>query len=502
MGGKVMESRNRQLGAILGIAILIMAACGADSTDSGSSESRGLLPEEVTTTQEDTVETTDDDTTTSDAAQTSLQEVDTEGAELVLQELFSLTEPTDLATRTGDDSIWFAERAGTIVQVQRSLITSSQGRTTTQTEFLKPLPNKALDIRSRVSTEFEDGLLGIAFSSDGNELFVSYNTPDQRSIVSSFDMVGNVADPNSETIILDIDQPFRNHNGGQIVIGPDGFLYIGLGDGGGSDDPDGHGQNTQTLLGSVLRIDPEEPDVFPASNPFIADESLGRPEIWLYGVRNPWRFSFDSATGDLWIGDVGQNTQEEITFIPSNGSPAGRGANLGWADVEGTQVRADSAPNGHVSPIFTYNNTSNSCSVVGGHVYRGDLLEWRVDVGDGQLEDRSLDGSYVFGDFCNSQLSILTSNGDSLDSEQLDLGVSLSNLISIGDVDGELFTLEQGGRISVLTTSSPSRDIVVLGPNQPLPQAAVSSEIQVLPGGVTDPAEGANTTVAPETTVG
>lgn len=495
MGGKSEKLRKLRLLTTVGAVLLTAAACGSETAETDPANSRGLLPEEVTTTQDenDDSETSEDESSTSDASQTSLQEVDTEGAELVLQELFRLSEPTDLATRTGDDSLWFAERAGTIVQVERSLITSSQGRSTTQTEFLKPVTRKALDITSRVSTEFEDGLLGIAFSSDGNELFVSYNTPDQRSIVSSFDMVGNVADPNSETIILDLDQPFRNHNGGQIVIGPDGFLYIGLGDGGGSDDPDGHGQNTQTLLGSILRVDPETPDVAPASNPFVSDESLGQPEIWLYGVRNPWRFSFDSATGDLWIGDVGQNTQEEITFIPSNGNPAGRGANLGWADVEGTNVRAEDAPAGHVAPLFTYNNTSNSCSVVGGHVYRGELLEWRVDVGDGQLEDRSLVGSYVFGDFCNSQLSILTRDGDSLSSEQLDLGVSLSNLISIGEVDGELFTLEQGGRVSALTTSSPSRDIVVLEPNQPLPQAAISSEIEVLPGAQTDPAGSATT---------
>ncbi len=494
MGGNKENTGNIRLIAILGTAILLAAACGSGSDEVSAENSRGLLPEEVTTTQTgDEDSDTTEESDTSDAAQTSLQEVDTEGAELVLQELFSLTEPTALATRTGDDSIWFTERAGTVVQVERSIINSGEGRSSSQTEFLKPVTRKALDISSQVSTEFEDGLLGIEFSSDGNTLFLSYNTPDQRSVVSAFDMVGNVADPNSETIILDLDQPFRNHNGGQIVIGPDGFLYIGLGDGGGSDDPSGHGQNTQTLLGSILRVDPETPDVIPASNPFVADESLGQPEIWLYGVRNPWRFSFDPANGDLWIGDVGQNTQEEITFIPSNGNPAGRGANLGWADVEGTNVRADSAPAGHVSPIFTYNNTANSCSVVGGHVYRGDLLEWRVDVGDGQLEDRSLVGSYVFGDFCNSQLSILSRDGDSVASEQLDLGISLSNLISIGQVDGELFTLEQGGRVSALTTSSPSRDIVVLEPNQPLPRASVSSEIEVLPGGQTDPAESATT---------
>ena len=198
-----------------------------------------------------------------------------------------------------------------------------------------------LDIRDRVSNRgSEEGLLGLALDpqSDGY-FYVYYSAADpRRSVVSRFaygsegqPTVGPSADPDSELIILEIEQPYANHNGGQIAFGPDGFLYIGLGDGGAAGDPRGNGQDTSTLLGSILRIDvseatPDQPYAIPPDNPFA--DGGGRPEIWAYGLRNPWRFSFDRETGDLWTGDVGQNQWEEIDLIE-------RGGNYGWNTLEG-----------------------------------------------------------------------------------------------------------------------------------------------------------------------
>ena len=170
-------------------------------------------------------------------------------------------------------------------------------------------------------------------------------------------------DKSSRRELLFVEQPYSNHNGGQLVVGPDGFLYIGLGDGGDGGDPHGHGQDTSTLLGSILRIDPEEGSedgpayAIPPGNPF-ADGEDGAPETWLYGVRNPWRFTFDTANGDLWVADVGQNEWEEINRLPAvNGFEAGRGANLGWNEMEGTHsFDGGENPAGGVLPIFEYDH--------------------------------------------------------------------------------------------------------------------------------------------------
>ena len=228
-------------------------------------------------------------------------------------------------------------------------------------------------------------------------------------------------------------QPFSNHNGGDVHIGPDGFLWWSLGDGGSRGDPRGNGQNTDTLLGSILRIDPTagNPYGVPGDNPLVG--RAGRDEIFAYGLRNPWRFSFDRATGDLWIADVGQNRWEEINRLAAPGR--GRGANLGWNAREGTHsYDGGGIPTGHVGPIHEYSH-DRGCSVTGGYVYRGGRIP-------------GLSGTYVYGDYCTAELWGLRTDGDR---GSLDVSVPAGTLVSFAeDNAGELYVLSFDGWVSRL----------------------------------------------------
>jgi glucose/arabinose dehydrogenase len=245
-------------------------------------------------------------------------------------------------------------------------------------------------------------------------------------------------DERSRRQLLEVEQPAANHNGGHLVLGPDGYLYIGLGDGGGAGDPDGNGQDPSTLLGSILRIDPEEgtedePYAVPAGNPF-ADGEDGAPEVWLYGARNPWRFSFDKTTGDLWIGDVGQGEWEEVDRLPSvAGFDAGRGANLGWDRMEGSHEFEGDNPAGAILPVHEYSH-EEGCSITGGYVYRGTSIS-------------ELQGSYLFADYCAEGLRAIQLDGDAvIDERTWDLPAG--GVQSFGqDGDGELFVLLESGPV-------------------------------------------------------
>jgi len=237
-------------------------------------------------------------------------------------------------------------------------------------------PEIFLDIRSRVSDRGnEEGLLGLAFDPDyanNGYFYVYYSAASpRRSAIARYHAPAGTqqADPTTEKIIMEIGQPYSNHNGGQVTFGPDGYLYVGLGDGGSGGDPRGHGQNLRTLLGTILRIDVSTLDetgsyAVPPDNPFVGVQGA-RPEIWSYGLRNPWRFSFDRETGDLWTGDVGQNKLEEIDIIKP-------GANYGWNIVEGSLCFRDSpcSSEGLEPPVAEYGR-DGGCSVTGGYVYRG-----------------------------------------------------------------------------------------------------------------------------------
>jgi glucose/arabinose dehydrogenase len=303
-----------------------------------------------------------------------------------------------------------------------------------------------LDISDDVINENERGLLGMAFSTDGRKLYLDYTRqPDGATVVVEYELGDRTTiDEDSRRELLVVEQPFANHNGGQLVVGPDGFLYIGLGDGGDRGDPFGNGQNTDALLGSILRIDPEgaaeDGPAFavPPGNPF-ADGEDGDPTVWLYGVRNPWRFTFDTATGDLWVADVGQNAYEEINRLPAvGGFDAGKGANLGWAEMEATHpYDGGQNPPGAVLPIFEYSHDTG-CSITGGYVYRGERIP-------------TLQGVYLFSDFCAAGIrGLQLDQGTVIDDRTWDLPVE--QVQSFGqDDDGEVYLLLASGPVLKLT---------------------------------------------------
>ncbi|MCY4068796.1 MAG: PQQ-dependent sugar dehydrogenase [Acidimicrobiaceae bacterium] len=347
-------------------------------------------------------------------------------AEVALQPLLSLSEPIDMAAPPGDDLLWIAERVGRVSRVDPG-----------SGEVVETI----LDISAETRTTGEHGLLGIAVTEGW--LYVNFTDLAGDSRVDAFERDGDRLGDRRRNILMQA-QPFGNHNGGDLAVGPDGFLYVAFGDGGSGGDPLDSGQDPSTWLGALLRIDPrpdsppgEDAYVAAAGNPFTADADGGRrPEIFLNGVRNPWRFSFDRHTGDLWIADVGQDQYEEVTLLlAANGG--GAGANLGWRLREGLHSFAGDKPPGNVDPVWQYGH-SDGCSVTGGYVYRGSAIE-------------DLYGAYVFGDFCTSRLWALQISGGEIEFRDLGADVPGGRLISFGeDASGELYTMSLNGEVSRL----------------------------------------------------
>lgn len=299
-----------------------------------------------------------------------------------------------------------------------------------------------LDISGRVgSTGNEQGLLGLAFHPEyksNGYLFINYTDLEGNTVIARYRAAQEDlqrADPASETRLLTIQQPFPNHNGGQVAFGPDGFLYLGLGDGGSGGDPLGNGQSLKTLLGKILRLDVDQgsPYTAPSTNQFAKNQ---QPEIWAYGLRNPWRFSFDRLTGDLYIGDVGQNKWEEIDFLLA-GSPAG--ANFGWNYFEGLHPYSKNTPPAGLETIFPVAEYSHSqgCSVTGGVVYRGNQLpEWQ--------------GVYLFGDFCTGNVWGLQRDAQGAWQQKL-LFENAGQITSFGeDESGEVYMVDRAGVVKKL----------------------------------------------------
>lgn len=281
-----------------------------------------------------------------------------------------------------------------------------------------------LDIQNRVSSGGERGLLGLTFHPDfetNGYFYVNYTAPDPlRTHISRFQVSAQNPDqagPSSETVILSYNQPFNNHNGGQITFGPDGYLYIAAGDGGGGGDPNDNAQDRSTLLGNILRIDVDGSGdgnnyAIPPDNPFVGNQQGYREEIFAYGLRNPFRFSFDAQTDQLWAGDVGQSEYEEIDIIEN-------GNNYGWNIVEGNECYepdTDCDRTGLTPPVFVYDHSNNDRSVTGGFVYRGSSLE-------------GLQGRYVYADFISGRIwSLDASDPDNPDNQLIiDTDVNISS---------------------------------------------------------------------------
>lgn len=298
-----------------------------------------------------------------------------------------------------------------------------------------------LDLTGQVSGGSEQGLLSIAFHPDyasNGRFFVDYTNPagDTRVVEYRVSNEPDRADPASARTLLEIDQPFSNHNGGLLVFGPDGMLYVGLGDGGSAGDPRGNGQDTGTLLGAILRIDVDagDPYAVPSDNPLV-DEPGARGEIWTWGLRNPWRFAFDRETGDLYIADVGQNRFEEVNAVAG----AGGGLDYGWNVMEGDacfEPREGCDREGLTLPVLTYGH-DEGCSVTGGHVYRGQAIP-------------ALQGAYFYSDFCSGFVrSFRFSGGEAVDRRRWpELEPTERGVSSFGeDAAGELYLTTRGGSV-------------------------------------------------------
>ena len=347
---------------------------------------------------------------------------------MALEHVADLEAPTAIAIRPGEETLYVAERAGRVVPIRGGVVGAP-----------------VLDITARTVTSGEQGLLGLAWSPDGGTLYVSSSDTDGASRVEAYlvEDDGGLRQPN---LVLRVDQPpASNHKGGNIIFGPDGHLWFGLGDGGGAEDVFGNGQDPTQLLSTMVRIAPAGCDgcipvggetyQIPPDNPY-ARGGTGRPEVWAYGLRNPWRFSFDRATGDLWIGDVGQYEVEEIDLIGA-GRPGG--ANFGWPVFEGDDpFNGDPQPPDYVAPVHTYGH-ERGCSVTGGFVYRGAAIP-------------ALQGAYLYADYCDGRVFALDLDRATGEvRSDYPLGPSLADLVSFGeDAAGELYLVSLTGQISRL----------------------------------------------------
>ncbi len=345
----------------------------------------------------------------------------------------NLTAPVAIA-HAGDDRLLIVLQAGQIVIWNGTSL----------------LPTPFLDIRPLVLAGGERGLLGLAFHPDYAQngfFYVNYtnragngDTVIARYTVSAADP--NRADPASARTLLTIDQPFSNHNGGQLQFGRDGYLYIGMGDGGSGGDPQNNAQNRAQLLGKMLRIDVDSgnPYGIPPTNPFVGQSGV-RPEIWATGMRNPWRFSFDRITSDLWIADVGQGDVEEIDFQPASSRG---GENYGWRIKEGSECFNSNNCNsaGLVDPVVEYGHTNGACSVTGGYVYRG-------------TRTPRLTGTYIYGDYCNGVIWGATRNASGAVTTRVLIDTNLFISTFGEDANGEVYVADHNGAIYRITDSIP-----------------------------------------------
>ena len=408
---------------MLAVALLATTACSGDDAP---------------------VEEPIDATTTTEAAAPDPDAVPLDSIELSTALVAELEQPIALAQRPGTEDLYVAEKTGA---VRRIVVTSDDSDDPAELPDHEVARQPVIDIGDEIADGGEQGLLGLAFSSDGRRMYLDYTRTDGATVVEEVALGdADTASDDDRRQLLVVEQPAANHNGGQLLLGPDGYLYVGLGDGGGAGDPEDTGQDPGDLLGSILRIDPDggdpeaEPNegayAIPGGNPF---ERSGQPtEVWLYGARNPWRFTVDRATGDLWVADVGQGEWEEIDLLPAtDGRDAGRGANLGWNAMEGSHpFEGDTNPPGGVLPIFEYSHDDGGCSVTGGYRYRGAAIP-------------DLVGTYLFADFClDGVTGLQLDEGGAVVTAQRTWDLPASQLQSFGeDADGELYLLLASGQV-------------------------------------------------------
>lgn len=421
--------------AVLAVGTLGLLACSSDDAGAPSATEAPSTPvtDAPTTTEppsEDTAAPDATDPATTDPATTepATTEPDVRPTPTVGEPVATLEELVDLAVRPGDDTMYLVERAGRVT----TMVDGEVG-------------TAVLDISDLTENGGEQGFLGLAFGPEGDTAYVNYTDNAGDTVIAEYAVAEDgTFDEASERTLMTIEQPYPNHNGGDLAFGPDGYLYIGTGDGGAADDPERRSLDVTSPLGKFLRIDPapdgDQPYTVPADNPYLdVDDAL--PELYMVGVRNPWRFSFDPATGDLWVADVGQNVWEEINHLPATADmPAGYGVSLGWSAYEGEvrfnedQDGADPLGGEPVAPIHVYEHGDAGCSVSGGEVYRGSAIA-------------GLDGWYVFGDFCSGKVWALEVLDDGTAGEVMEIGNVPSLTAVAAGPDGELWTLALDGTL-------------------------------------------------------
>jgi glucose/arabinose dehydrogenase len=340
-----------------------------------------------------------------------------------LRRISALTSPTSLSVRPGDDALYVTQRSGLLWRIRDGDLDA------------RPL----LDISDKILTVGEGGLFSSAFGPDGS-LYLSFTDLNNRFRLVTYRLGddGRVIGA-SQRDVLTVPQPDIVHHAGQLAFGPDGDLWIGLGDGQQDREKADEAQSPGSLLGKILRIEPtpskSPPYEVPADNPFVHRPGA-RPEVYAYGLRNPWRFSFDRDLGDLWIGDVGQYWTEEIDYRPAG---ARGGVNFGWNELEGTTLVGSKAPSGAVPPLIAYHHENGRCAVIGGFVYRGTAIH-------------GLQGAYIYADLCDGRVRALVQKGGRF-AYGRDLQARLgSGVVSFGqDQDGELYVLSRYTGVYVLT---------------------------------------------------
>jgi len=436
------------------IALLLAAtACGSDDTSSSSfgsgqpttstSPTVTAAPTEVTTVPSTVNSTVDSivESTVPTSTPTATSEVQESTPSPVgplpepvvdLFEIGDFDQPLEVAVRPRDVQVYVVEQPGRIVAVTDLSVET------------------VLDVSDLTDASGEQGLLGLAFAPAGDLAYVNFIDADGDTVVVEFAVDANGRfDRNSMREVLTIDQPYRNHNGGELAFGPDQLLYVGLGDGGNAGDPQRFALDLTSRLGKILRIDPrpsgDQPFTVPPDNPFVGD-AVADPTIWSYGLRNPWRFSFDRETGDLWIADVGQGDFEEINHTTAiDGRSAGRGVNYGWSAVEGFQRYNDDQPDdGATWPLFVYDHGGGRCSVSGGAVARDpavpDLVGW-----------------YVFGDYCTGQIWALDPAAPPDAPRVLEIA-RLGGLAAIAEgPERELYAVSNSGTVARFVAGTPDR---------------------------------------------
>ena len=413
---------------------LVISACGSDSGSdsfgSGRPETQPATTEaepitESSATVSSTLSTSEPSasptpsTTSSPAGPLPVPTV-------ALFEIGTFDQPVDVAARPGFADVYVVEQPGRVIAV-----------TDLSTDV-------ALDITDLTDARGEQGLLGLAFHPTEDLAYVNYTDRNGDTVVAevAIDPTTGLLDRDGYREVLTIDQPYTNHNGGQLAFGPDQLLYIGVGDGGSGGDPERYALDLSSRLGKILRIDPlpdgDRPFGIPADSPFV-DDSAVDPTIWAYGLRNPWRFSFDPVTGDLWIGDVGQGDFEEINQSTAiDRRDAARGANFGWSAFEGFErFNDDQSPDGAVAPLFVYDHADGRCSVTGGTVVRGDSVP-------------DLAGWYLFGDYCTGQIWALDPTAPPSEPRVVELA-ELGGLAAItSGPDAEVYAVSNGGTVARL----------------------------------------------------